>query len=602
MRNETRYPRKGAANRLVPAVLGLTLGLALAPTLAFAQDFERVAPQEPPAGEEGGLELPSPPEAAPETGADKAILPELKGIVVRTAPGAVAKAGVPTKGVDVSALSGADAAALDKVLQPFIGQPLRQRDLAAISRAVIAAFRSEGKPLVDVTFPPQDVTSGTVQLLVMEFHLGKIGVSGNKWFDASQYRDGLAQKQGKPIDVDRLKRGLSQLNANPFRQVSAVLKPGASLGETDIGLQVRDRFPLRVYVSYDNTGLRATGRDRWSAGFNWGNAFWAGHRLSYQFTTSGDLLKSRDRGPGLPDDPRFMAHALTYTVPLPWLDTLEVFGSYDRQVPDIGPFFGQVGESWQASLRYRHDLPSLDWVNQSVMAGFDYKSSNNDLAFGGVQIFASRTEVDQFLLGYDLTAADDWGQTSFNNTLYLSPGGMSSDNTDSAYAAAGQADADAHYVYNSATVTRVTGLPKGASWVVRLKGQVADGNLPASEKLGAGGTDSVRGYEVRALNRSEGLLLSNELRSPSFRLLGRAVNGIEDQGQLVAFWDYAWLVDADEVAGTSQQAAIQGAGVGARYVLDRYLSMRFDMGWQLRRLPGASERGARGAISITLSY
>ena len=584
------------------AALVLLFTFALAPSLAMAQDFDRIAPQEPAAGEGGGLKLPGPPQAAPETGKDKTILPTLEGIVVRTAPGDVVKAGVAKRGVDASALSGGDAAALDTALRPFIGKPLKQSDLSAISRAAIEIFRARGKPLVDVTFPPQDVTSGTVQLLVMEFRLGKIDVSGNEWFGTSQYRNGVAQTAGKPIDVDRLKRGINQLNANPFRQVNAVLKPGASLGETDIGLRVKDRFPLRVYASYDNTGLRTTGRDRWSAGFNWGNAFWAGHRLSYQFTTSGDLLKNRDRGPGLPDDPRFMAHSLTYTVPLPWLDTLEVFGSYDQQVPDIGPYFGQVGESWQASLRYRHDLPALNWANQSVMAGFDYKSSNNDLAFGGVQIFASKTEVDQFLLGYDLTAADDWGQTSFNNTLYLSPGGMSSDNTDSAYAAAGQAGVDSHYVYDTATITRVTRLPKGASWVARLKGQMADGNLPSSERLGAGGTDSVRGYEERALNRSEGLLLSNELRSPSFRLLGRAVNGLNDQAQLVAFWDYAWLIGPDQVSGVSQQAAIQGAGVGARYVLDRYLSVRFDMGWQLRRLPGKAERGERAAVSVTLSY
>ena len=602
MRDRKLNLRMSGGGRPAFTALPLLLGLALAPSLAFAQDFDRVAPQEPPSGEGGGLELPGTPQPAPETGAGKAILPALKGIVVRTAPGDVVKAGVAEQGVDVSTLPGDDAAAVEKALQPFIGKPLKQRDLALISRAVVDAFRAQGKPLVDVTFPPQDVTSGTVQLLVMEFRLGKVDVSGNEWFSAGQYSDGLAQEPGSAIDVGRLKRGLNQLNANPFRQVSAVLKPGASLGETDIGLHVEDRFPLRVYASYDNTGLPVTGRDRWSAGFNWGNAFWAGHRLSYQFTTSGDLLKSRDRGAGLPDDPRFMAHALTYTVPLPWLDTLEVFGSYVQQVPDIGPYFGQVGESWQASLRYRHELPALSWASQSVMAGFDYKSSNNDLSFGGTQVFASKTEVDQFLLGYDLTAADKWGQTSFNNTLYLSPGGLSSDNTDSAFAAAGQASADSHYVYDMATVTRVTHLPMKASWVVRLKGQVADGNLPASEQLGAGGTDSVRGYEERALNRSQGLLLSNELRSPSFRLLGRAVKGINDQAQLVAFWDYAWLVDPDQVSGASQQASIQGGGVGARYVLDRYLSMRFDVGWQLRRLPGHDERGARGAISITLSY
>ena len=597
MRKVTRVKRPGKASLWLPLIFAASSMTGA----ALAQDFDRVAPQELPAGPGGGLELLPQPERE-TAGGERTILETLKGIVIRTAPGDVAEGGADATGIDVSALPGDRAAALAAALAPFIGKPLTERGLGDLSRAVIAAYRGEGRPLVDVAVPPQDVTSGTVQLLVTEFRLGKIDVAGNEWFAESQYRDGLAQAPGETIDAERLKRGLNQLNANPFREVNAVLKPGASFGETDIGLKVQERFPLRLYASYDNTGLPATGRDRWSAGFNWGNAFRAGHRLSYQFTASSDLVEDRNRGAGLPDDPRFMAHAFTYAVPLPWLDTLEVFGSYVQQVPDIGPFFGQEGESWQASLRYRHDLASPDWMHHAVMAGFDYKSSNNDLSFGGTSVFASETEVDQFLVGYDLSAADEWGQTTLSNTLYVSPGGMTSNNTDAAYAAAGQADVDAQYVYDTLTVTRVTRLPLDASWVIRAKGQIADGNLPASEELGAGGMDSVRGYEERAVNRATGVLISNELRSPTFALLGHAADGVEDQAQLVAFWDYGWVSDREQQAGVPKSASIAGAGVGARYVLDRYLSVRFDYGWQLRELPGASERGSRGVVSITLSY
>lgn len=597
--------RKGnCVKRPGKASLWLPLLLAASPICgaALAQDFDRVAPQELPAGPGGGLELPEPPEPGTATGEDKMILPALKGIVVRTAPANVVEGGVTGKGIDVSALAGDEADAVTSALRPFIGKPLTQQGLKEISRAVVVAYRNEGRPLVDVTFPPQDVTGGTVQLLVMEFRLGGIGVAGNEWFDESQYRDGLAQEEGKTIDVDRLRRGLNQLNENPFREVNAVLKPGASLGETDIGLEVKERFPLRLYASYDNTGLPATGRDRWSAGFNWGNAFWAGHRLSYQFTASSDLFEDRNRGAGLPDDPRFMAHAFTYAVPLPWLDTLEVFGSYVQQVPDVGPFFGQVGESWQASMRYRHNLASPGWMQHAVTAGFDYKSSNNDLSFGGTSVFASETDVDQFLARYDFTAADGWGQTSVSNVLYVSPGGMSDNNTDQAYAAAGQVGVDAQYVYDTLTITRATRLPLGASWVIRAKGQIADGNLPASEQLGAGGMDSVRGYEERAVNRATGVLVSSEIRSPSFPLLGNATDTADDQAQVLAFWDYGWVNDKETVPGVRRDVSIQGAGVGARYVLDRYLSIRFDYGWQLRALPGRSERGSRGVVSVTLSY
>src|SRR5260370_37782724 len=97
---------------------------------------------------------------------------------------------------------------------------------------------------------------------------------------------------------------LNWLNSNPFREVSLLYTPGKSAGTTDVILQTKDRFPLRVYAGYEDSGNPPLGRERWLAGFNWGNAFWADHQLSYQFTTSSDVASMR-------------AYSLTYTAPLP---------------------------------------------------------------------------------------------------------------------------------------------------------------------------------------------------------------------------------------------------------------------------------------------
>ena len=78
------------------------------------------------------------------------------------------------------------------------------------------------------------------------------------------------------------------------------------------------------------------------------------------------------------------------------------------------------------------------------------------------------------------------------------------------------AGASASYICDNVQVTRVTRLPYDLNWIVRLSGQLASTELLPSEQLGTGGTDSVRGYDPRVINGSQGVLASTELRSPCF--------------------------------------------------------------------------------------
>src|SRR5262249_40509221 len=94
-----------------------------------------------------------------------------------------------------------------------------------------------------------------------------------------------------------------------------------------------------------------------------------------------------------------------------------------------------------------------------------------------------------------------------------------------------------------------TRLPLNATWVMRLTGQTSDTNLIPSEQLGAGGDDTVRGYDERAANGSVGFLASQELRSPAFALLNPArpdsgPSEWDDAFQILAFWDYGYVRDA----------------------------------------------------------
>ena len=157
-----------------------------------------------------------------------------------------------------------------------------------------------------------------------------------------------------------------------------------------------------------------------------------------------------------------------------------------RQKPDIGPFFGQTGHSGQASIRYIHPLGGPGWLAQELRAGFDFKTTDNNLDFGGIQIFAATQEVDQFSLTYAATEIDDAGVTTLQNDLVYSPGGLTGANTDAAFALSGTSYAKAAYLYDTLSLTRATRLPYGASWIMRARAQWANGNLLPSEQLGAG--------------------------------------------------------------------------------------------------------------------
>jgi hemolysin activation/secretion protein len=591
--------RAPAIWRVCAMALAVTL---LAASPAWAQDFNRVAPSQPKPQQPGTI---TPPVATPIVPAaiNKLLLPELKGLRFVDSVQKIVRTGVQGSGVDVEpSLALLNDPAIKDKLAVFLGKPLHANDLPQISQTILDWYRAHQLPVVDVAFPEQDINSGTVQAVVTVYRLGQVKVEGNQWFSSDVLRGEMQLQPGSPIDFTILKDDLNRLNRNPFRQVNAVLERSDVAGDTDIALKTQDRLPLRVYASFDNDGLPVTGRDQYSVGFNWGDVFGLDQQFSYRFITSPDLWQTRDRGVGHSDDPRFMAHSINYLAPLPWGDTLNIFGSYVQQVPNLGPNFDQVGHSLQMSLRYEKSLPMFGTLSQQIQVGFDFKRSDNNLAFGGTQIFASTTNVEQFLLIYDGTREDAYGQTALENTFVYSPGGLSDGNSTAVFAASGVTGANANYVYDNLQITRLTYLPWQMSSVIRLDGQIASAELLPSEQLGAGGYDSVRGYDPRAANGSQGLLASVELRSPSYHPLQTLGAKIEDTGQVLVFYDAGFVSDVHDQTGQAKSASLQSIGFGARYGIGRYLDLRFDYGWQLTASPGATHTGNLADVSITLAY
>jgi hemolysin activation/secretion protein len=150
-------------------------------------------------------------------------------------------------------------------------------------------------------------------------------------------------------------------------------------------------------------------------------------------------------------------------------------------------------------------------------------------------------------------------------------------------------------MYVREEVTRLTRLPHGASWSVRIEGQLSNHSLLNTEQLSAGGPDLLRGYDPYSVLGDQGIIISNELRTPPLHVKRNGERplwgNLLDQTQFLTFWDYANLHNRHAGGGIAPNINASSVGMGLRYSLRSYAALKVDYGWQLQRLPDANNRG-----------
>ena len=559
---------------------------------AGSPDIERIAPKEIPAGDSGELIQDDLPELKAKPDRDAVLVAALKGIVFIDNTNKLDLAGRGSAiGVVIDGdLDIVDQSVFENYFEEFLNKPITLNLLDRITHEVIRYYRQHDRPIVDALAPEgQDITDGVLQIAVILGKRGAVRVEGAQYFSEDKLAVNVRLKTSETITQRGLEEDIAWLNNNPFRTVDLLFERGKEFSETDIVLDVEDRFPLRVYGGVEDSGTELTGKRRWLSGFNWGNAFGLDHQLNYQFTSSldTDVLN---------------AHSFNYKAPLPWRHTASLFGAYVKSNPaTTAAGFNLDGENYQLGFRYNIPLTKYKKLNHELALGYDFKRSNNNLEFGGLSVFSTFTNVSQFSFAYNGSVKDKWGATSFGSTLNVSPGDMMGDNRDIEFSAS-RAFASADYIYSRFNLNRVTRLPKEFSWVAELQFQVSNKNLLGSEQFGIGGYQTVRAYDAYQAVGDEGILIKNEIRTPAFGLLKHLnIEVPKEELQFLWFLDYGSVKNVDLLAGEGG-TDLMSTGVGLRYSIAPYFTLRADYGWQLKALTANAARDSRLHAGFVLSY
>lgn len=486
-------------------------------------------------------------------------------------------------------------------LQQYIGRPVSLASLDQMVKDVVIAYREGDRPVVDVLLPEQDITSGVVQLVVIESKLARIRVEGVDADTEEFLRSSMRSRKGEVIRSTDILRDLSWINRSPYRKVDLVYAPGAEFGTTDVILKNYKTKANWFYAGYEDSGTDYLGKDRIITGFNFGDAFGPNRSVSYQFTADLDFEHVR-------------AHSLVYTHALPWRHWITVLASYVEIESDPipvgnGNFLNSDGSNTQLSARYGIPLDGTETRSREMDFGFDWKSNGNDLEFtdvnnlGNLQLFGTRVEIFQFSLGYKETIQHKRAVSQFDIRGVWSPGDINNHNSTANFQQA-RLLSQSEYFYALASLEHQQRLRDDWSARFKITGQVANENLQASEQLGAGGYDTVRGFDQRVARGDHGFVSTVELYTPELSI-GRIFDWENETDSLrfLGFFDAANLGNTNLLVGEPSSFQIGSVGLGLRWNYSDWFKFRLDYGYPVytENVVGVDESG-RFHVGATATF
>jgi hemolysin activation/secretion protein len=475
-------------------------------------------------------------------------LPAPNGIGLRIdkGEGATVPSGVAfdVKSLQISGNTVFDMPTLHALVADAEGKRLTLAQLLVYAARITDHYRAHGYPLARAVIRAQVIRHGVVAIDVVEARYGRIGLDNR-----SQVNDALLQatlsslQGGQLVSQADLDRALLLLSDIPGVALDATLKPGESVGTSDLQIDAAPGAAVTGSVAADTFGNRYTGRVRVGANVSVIEPLHHGDVLTVSLLDSG----------------RGLAYGLLgYETLLDGAGT-RVGGSYSllhyRLDASLGPLDAH-GTAGVASIWVKRPLVRSRDANLygqirvdelQLRDRIDAALVRNDRQLHTVALNVSGDARDALLGGAVNTWSVDW-----------TAGRLGFEDGDARAADAASARTQGGFSSWHASLARLQSVSPADAIYLAVSGQWAPDNLDSSQKMSVGGPYSVRAYDSGAVSGDAGLLGTIEARHDIGSDYGR--------WQLVAFIDSATLrVNESPWSAGRNHARLSGAGAGVNW-------------------------------------
>ncbi|WP_434673486.1 ShlB/FhaC/HecB family hemolysin secretion/activation protein [Pseudomonas sp. R1-15] len=401
-------------------------------------------------------------------------------------------------------LKGADALSereRQRLLKPYIGQCLGVPQLNQLLKAITDHYLEKGLVTSRAYLPQQDLSSGHLQVLVVEGRLE--GLKGEEGSGLSERELAMSfpGKPGELLNLREIEQMVDQLNRLPSNNVAMELTPGQNIGGSEVLVRNTPQKPWRAGLSRHNDGQKSTGEQQWGASLDWDNPLGLADQLALRggHDALSDHQKTSRNG------------MLYYNLPFGWWNlTYSYSQSEYRALGQANGFnFKQSGDSQNHQLRLERVIHRDALSKTSLNTGLAYLRTNNFVEDSKLAESSNRISEAQFGINHGRRI----GTAFVNLDLGMQDGIGALD-------AQGDHDPgpglpDARYRKYTATLSYLQPFVLGGesfSFSSLMTGQRSEDALFSPQRMSLGGLSSIRGYKDQTLSGDSGGYWRNDLR------------------------------------------------------------------------------------------
>lgn len=423
----------------------------------------------------------------------------------------------------------------------------------------------------------QDISSGIVNIQIVEGKLEKIHLIGLRSLQPGYVRSRLQRFAGTPLNQKRLESGLQLLRNDPLiNKVNAELIPGSAPGLSILEVKLQEAPAFHAGIFTDNYQSPSIGSDEVGAFIEHDNLLGFGDRLNAEYSLTQGLN----------------LYDINYTIPI---DSLDGTVGFDYSNND-----SNIIETPFESLNIKSGIKTYSLNIRQPL----YKSPKGEFALG-LALDVRRNQT--FLLNnipFSFSQGANNGKS--NVTVIRFSQDWVSRGTNRVLAARSQfslgIDAFDTTINNTGTDGRffdwlgqfqwVQRLSPKSIFVARFGAQLTGDSLLSVEQFSLGGVDTVRGYRQNQLLTDNGVLGSLEVRFPVFSNYNKL--------QLAPFFDFGagW----NNRGSNPNPNTIASLGLGLIWQPSNELNLRLDYGIPLMDVNNSSNSLQDQGLYFSLRY
>ena len=424
------------------------------------------------------------------------------------------------------------------------GSELSLTDLRSMAARITDYYHRSGYFVAQAYLPAQDIKDGIVTIAVIDGQYGNVTLNNQTNVSnalANNLLSGL--NSGDAVASGPLENRLLLLSDLPGVKVNSTLVPGATVGSSDLIVNMTPGQRISGSIDADNAGNLYTGANRIGATVNFNEPLGLGDVASLRVLTSGSGLNYA-RG--------------SYQLQL---GKATVGVAYSALAYELGDIYAPLQANGTAKIASLYgSYPLIRSRNTNLYAGlvYDAKTFQDRVDSTGAVSDKKAQVLTASLYGDQRDNFGGGGVTGYS--LAFSAGNMDLETPAVRVTDAVTAQTNGQFNKLGFSLSRLQRVTDTVSLSAVVNGQVASKNLDVSEKMELGGMYGVRAYPEGEGYGDEGYVVNLEARM----LLPKFAEQMPGQLQLIGFIDSGTVNQNKNPwdPTVSNRRTLSGAGVG----------------------------------------